>query len=54
MTSVVYDPAAQFEVQTTDTVYLERPAGSLQATIYHPKGDGPFPACWTFTAAVGS
>ena len=43
MTSVVYDPAAQFEVQTTDAVYLERPAGSLQATIYHPKGDGPFP-----------
>ena len=43
MTSVVYDPAAQFEVTTTDVVYLERPTESLQATIYHPKGDGPFP-----------
>ena len=54
MTSVVYDPAAQFEVKTTDAVYLERPSGSLQATIYHPRAMDHSPACWTFTAAVGS
>ena len=44
MTSVSYNPAAEFDVETTDLVYLEHPSGSLEATIYRPKGEGPFPA----------
>ncbi len=43
MTSVEYNPAALFDVETTDLVYLEHPAGSLEATIYQPRGEGPFP-----------
>ena len=43
MTSVGYNPAAQFDVETTDVVYLEHESGSLLATIYQPQGDGPFP-----------
>ena len=43
MTSVGYNPAAQFDVETTDVVYLEHQSGSLLATIYQPQGDGPFP-----------
>ena len=44
MTSVSYNPAAEFDVETTDLVYLEHPSGSLEATIYRPRGEGPFPA----------
>ena len=43
MTSVEYNPAAQFEVGTADMVYLEHESGSLEATVYQPLGEGPFP-----------
>ena len=43
MTSVKYEPAARFEVEMTDLVYLEHQSGSLVATIYQPQGEGPFP-----------
>ena len=43
MTSAAYNPAAQFDVETTDLVYLEHQSGSLEATIYQPQGEGPFP-----------
>ena len=43
MTSVAYNPAAKFNVETTDLVYLEHQSGSLEATIYQPQGEGPFP-----------
>ena len=43
MTSVGYNPAAQVGVEITDLVYLEHQSGSLEATIYQPRGDGPFP-----------
>ncbi len=43
MTKVEYNPAASFEVVTTDVVYLEHESGSLQVTIYQPQGEGPFP-----------
>ena len=43
MTSVEYNSAAQFDVETTDVVYLEHESVSLLATIYQPQGDGPFP-----------
>ena len=44
MTSVEYNPAAKFDVDATDAVFLEHPSGGLEATIYQPRGDGPFPA----------
>lgn len=44
MPSVEYNPAATFDVKTSDVVYLEHPGISLEATIYHPQGEGPFPA----------
>ena len=43
MTSVVYNPAARFGVETTDRIYLEHQGVSLEATIYQPRGGGPFP-----------
>ena len=43
MNSVEYNPAAQFEVGTADVVYLEHESGSLEATIYRPLREGPFP-----------
>ena len=43
MTTIAYNPAARFDVQTNDVVYLEHPGISLEATIYRPLGDGPFP-----------
>ena len=43
MTTVAYDPAARFDVETTDMVYLEHQSGSLEATVYQPQGEGPFP-----------
>ena len=36
MTSVPYNPAAQFDVETTDLLYLEHESISLEATIYQP------------------
>ena len=44
MTSTEYNPAARLEFETTDLVYLELPSGNLEATIYRPRGEGPFPA----------
>ena len=44
MASVEYYPAARFDVETSDVVYLEHTTGQLEATIYWPKGHGPFPA----------
>ena len=43
MTSVGYNPAARFDVETADLVYLEHDSGSLEATVYRPRGEGPFP-----------
>ena len=33
MTGVEYRASGQFDVQSTDVVYLEHPGGSLQAII---------------------
>lgn len=43
MATIDYNPSARFDVETTDMVYLEHESGSLEATIYHPSGEGPFP-----------
>ncbi len=43
MTSVKYNPAASFDVEITDRIYLEHESGSLLATVYQPWGEGPFP-----------
>ena len=44
MTTVDYNPAARFDFDMTDLVYLEHTTGNLEATIYRPQGEGPFPA----------
>ena len=44
MSGIEYNPAAHFDVKTSDMVYLEHPGISLEATIYRPQGEGPFPA----------
>jgi acetyl esterase len=38
-----YDPAALYDVETTDCVYREVEGRKLLATVYTPQGDGPFP-----------
>ncbi len=43
MTTVEYNSAAQFSVETANVVYLRHRSGGLKATIYQPKGEGPFP-----------
>ena len=43
MTSVGYSPSGRFDVDITDLVYLESRDGSLGATVYQPRCDGPFP-----------
>ncbi len=43
MTSIGYDPSARYEVSISDPVLLEHSTGALEATIYQPRGDGPFP-----------
>ena len=43
MTSIGYDPSARYEVSATDPVLLEHSTGALEATLYQPQGDGPFP-----------
>lgn len=43
MTSAEYNPGGRFEVETSDRFYLEHESGQLLATIYQPRGDGPFP-----------
>jgi acetyl esterase/lipase len=39
-----YDPTAQYEVTTTDVEYRRDGDQSWLATIYRPRGAGPFPA----------
>jgi acetyl esterase len=39
-----YDPAARYEVSTTDVEYRRDGEDSWLATIYRPQGPGPFPA----------
>ena len=55
MTSVEYNPAASFDVEITDRIYLEtrerQPAGDhlpAQGAKGHSQD------CWTFTVAGGS
>ncbi len=43
MTRVEYNPAALFDVEMTEPVYLEHQGASLQAAVYRPQGEGPFP-----------
>ena len=43
MPRVEYNPAARFDVEMADLVYLEHESGGLAATIYNPQGEGPFP-----------
>jgi acetyl esterase/lipase len=44
LTTLRYDPDQVFEVQTTDVEYRKDGDESWLATIYQPKGKGPFPA----------
>lgn len=44
MSSASYDPAAVFEVSTSDTAYENPHDPQLLARVYAPKGKGPFPA----------
>ena len=44
LTSLRYDPDRVFEVETTDVEYRHDGEKSWLATIYQPKGTGPFPA----------
>ena len=43
MSSIGYDPSARYEVSISDPVLLQHSTGELEATIYQPRGDGPFP-----------
>ncbi len=43
MANLNYDPSASFEVAVSDVVYRQDGATSWQATIYQPRGAGPFP-----------
>lgn len=43
MSSIGYDPSARYEVSISDPVLLEHSTGALEATVYQPRGDGPFP-----------
>ncbi|MDA0734594.1 MAG: alpha/beta hydrolase [Chloroflexi bacterium] len=43
MANLKYDPSARFDVETSDVVYRQDGNTSWQATIYQPKGAGPFP-----------
>ena len=43
MANLKYDPSARFDVETSDVVYRQDGNTSWQATIYQPKGEGPFP-----------
>ncbi|TAP39108.1 alpha/beta hydrolase [Arthrobacter sp. S39] len=38
-----YDPAARFEVDSHDVEYLNVDGVSLAATVFQPRGQGPFP-----------
>ncbi len=42
--SIVYDPAASFEVSVSETPYGNPQDGQMLSVIYAPKGKGPFPA----------
>ncbi len=41
---MTYDPAARFEVTTTEVVYKDDGDVALPMTIFQPSGAGPFPA----------
>jgi acetyl esterase/lipase len=41
--AVTYDPRASYEVETQDVVYLNDGARDWLATVYRPRGAGPFP-----------
>ena len=43
MENLKYDPSARFDVKTSDVVYRQDGNTAWQATIYQPKGEGPFP-----------
>ena len=43
MSSIGYDPSARYEVSISDPVLLQHSSGALEATIYQPRGSGPFP-----------
>ena len=43
VTKLHYDPAAQLDVQTRDVVYRRDGAREFMATLYEPRGSGPFP-----------
>ena len=43
MANLKYDPSARFDVETSDVVYRQDGNTSWQASIYQPKGEGPFP-----------
>lgn len=40
---VVYDPTAQYEINVWDVAYRRDPVRTLNARIYQPQGEGPFP-----------
>jgi acetyl esterase len=42
--TVAYNSTQRFEVETSDVEYRRDQNGSWQATIYQPRGSGPFPA----------
>ena len=55
MTTVGYNPAARFDVEMTDRVYLEQPERRRPGGNHHtsPREKGPSRVCSTFTAADG-
>ena len=43
MANLKYDPSARFDVEISDVVYRQDGNIPWQASIYQPKGEGPFP-----------
>lgn len=41
---LTYNPAARFDVTTTEVIYKDDGDVALPMTIFQPSGDGPFPA----------
>ena len=54
MTSVEYNPAARFDVSTTDVVYLGTGTSAWRLPSTGPGAKVPSRAWWTFTVADGS
>ena len=42
--SLTYDPAARYRVESTEVLYRDDGQTQLPMTIFRPQGDGPFPA----------